>query len=526
MLVYSSSLFGDKFEDFKLIDEKDQKSKKLVSRGGGGGRSGGSRSSGSRSSGRSSSKSSMRSGGSRSSGRSSSRSSMRSGSRSSGSGRSINKRSGSNVSKSGRTASGKQAKSRSASGQKLSKSRQKSGKSNIGKSGKSNIKSSKGINKSGKGSKVGKGSKAGKGGKAGKGSKAGKGGKGQAGKGSKLGKGGNKSKSRSNKIASHHRGHGGRGGHGGHHGRYWSHHGGYWGHGWGYGWGYAAAFWGGAFFGFAALAPFCYPFGGYWGPYWATPWPWATGLGLYYYPGSAWWYMNSYDCWAYPFASLGYGLMFADLGYYWYPRAGVSIYLEVPEKEDDPSTYVFVENEKDEDLYYALYRKVDRKSGDEESSYLIRVSAPQVIDTRKTVKVILPEDVSKDKEYVVIARRDESELKNNMDEKGNDIDTNIINQIKKEDKDLVRAHDVNVEEPSEQEVQELGETKQSARANEEELVNAIDNIENQDKSELPTEEQLKKEQGKVTSQENQQEKPVRKTTRARRQVRPVEVEVE
>jgi hypothetical protein len=272
------------------------------------------------------------------------------------------------------------------------------------------------------------------------------------------------------------------------------------------------------------LAPFWYPFGGYWGPYWATPWPWATGLGLYYYPGSAWWYMNSYNCWAYPFASLGYGLMFADLGYYWYPRAGVSIYLEVPEKEDDPSTYVFVENEKNEDLYYALYRKIDRKSDDEEASYLIRVSAPQVIDTRKTVKVILPEDVSKDKEYVVIARRSESELKNSMDEQGNDINRDIVTQIKKEDRDIVKTHDIEIEEPSEQEAQELSETRQSARANEKELIDAIDNIDKQDKSELPTKEQLEKEQGSVKSQDDQQERPVRKTTRVRKQVRTIEVE--
>lgn len=401
----------------------------------------------------------------------------------------------------------------------------KSGKS--GKSGRS-VKSGKSGRsvKSGKsGRSSSKGGKVSKSGKSGRSSKVGRGGK--SARGSKLGKGGSRSKSRSNKISRHHGGRGGHGGHhGGHHGGYWGHHGGYWGHGWGYGWGYAAAFWGGAFFGYAALAPFWYPFGGYWGPYWATPWPWATGLGLYYYPGSAWWYMNSYNCWVYPFASLGYGLMFADLGYYWYPRSGVSIYLEVPEREDDPSTYVFVENERDEDLYYALYRKVVRKSDDEESSYLIRVSTPQVVSTRRTVKVILPEDASKEKEYVVIARRNESDLKNNMDEKGNNIDRDIVEQIKQENKDIVKAHSLEIEEPSEQEAQELSETKQSARENEKELIDAIDNIDKQDKSELPTEEQLKKEQGAVKSQDDQQERPVRKTTRVKKQVRSVEVEEE
>jgi hypothetical protein len=86
-----------------------------------------------------------------------------------------------------------------------------------------------------------------------------------------------------------------------------------------------------------------------------------------------------------------------------------------------------------------------------------------VINSRKIIKVYLPEDVSKDNEYVVIARRNESELKNNMDEKGNDIDPDIIDQIKEENNDIERAHDVKIEEPTEEETQEINETKQQAR---------------------------------------------------------------
>jgi hypothetical protein len=199
--------------------------------------------------------------------------------------------------------------------------------------------------------------------------------------------------------------------------------------------------------------------------------------------------MRAYHCWAYPFAGLGYGLVFPDQAYYWYPRAGVSVYLEVPEKEDAPSTYAFIENEKDEDLYYALYRKVDS----DKISYLVKVSDAQKIDTAKTVKVYLPKDASKEKEYVVIARRNEGDLKDSMDEKGNDVDANIIDQIKQENKDIVKAQDVAVEEPSKKEAGELKETRQKALAHQKELMQAVDNIDKQDKSKLPTKEQLEKE---------------------------------
>lgn len=406
MIVSGSSLFGDKFEDFKLINERDQNSKKLVRGfGGGGGHGGGGHFGGGGHSfggghGGGHGFGGGHSGGRSFSGHSGSRSSVRSSSRSS---------------------------TRSAS-----RSSSRSGKS---------VRSHAG------------------------------------------GHGG------------HGGGHGGHGGHGhGGHGHGGYGHGGCWGHGWGYGWACCAGWWGGAFWGFGALYPFWYPFGGFWGPYWAATWPWALGLGLYYYPGTVGWYMNAYSCWAYPFAGLGYGLIFADQGYFWYPTAGVGIYLEVTEG-DAPSTYAFIENEKDEDLYYALYRKVDSKVDGEDVSYLIRVSVPQVISTAKTVKVYLPEDVSKEKEYVVIARRNEADLKDNMDEKGNEIgETDIIKQIREEDTDLVKAHNVEIAEPSEKETQDLSESRQKALKNKKaEIINAVNSLENQDKSKLPTKEQLERE---------------------------------
>jgi hypothetical protein len=483
VFVSFSGLFADKFEDFKLIDEN----KKLV-RGGGGGNRGG---------GRSGARRNYASGRSR---MSSSRSSMGAGRHS---GRSVNRSSRSHGTARPATrgiGSSKRSHSRHAvsKGSRHNKSKSKVSKSSAaGRKGAS--KNTRGIqNKSSKTSKVNKSGKSG-----------------QTGHASNLT--GKRAQKRSNKIASHHSGKNVTHNH--YHKHYHNHYhdGPYWGRGWG-----CVGVCGGVFIGFGAMYPFWYPFSPIWGPYWATPWPWAAGLGLYYYPGPAWWYMNSYNCWVYPFAGLGYGLMFADLGYYWYPRAGVSIYLEVPEKDEAPSTYVFVENEKNENLYYAMYRKINYNNDDQENSYLVKISQPHVINTKKVVKVYLPEDVSKDKEYVVIARRNKSDLKNSMDEKGNDINPNIIDQIKEENKDIKRAHDVKIQEPSKEEVQEIKETKQSARKNEKKLTHAIDNIDKQDKSKLPTKEQLEKEKGQTVSEDNQREEPVKKSKHQKEYTREVD----
>ncbi|KKQ33409.1 MAG: hypothetical protein US49_C0001G0089 [candidate division TM6 bacterium GW2011_GWF2_37_49] len=258
-------------------------------------------------------------------------------------------------------------------------------------------------------------------------------------------------------------GHGGRGGHHGHHGGHYGRHHGHWGdRGWR---------------------------NSYWGFGWGAPW-WP---GLFWYPGIAAWYWGPYNCLVTPMFGIGYGLAFAGLayGYYWYPSINVSVY--VAEKEDVPSGVVYVENEDDDNpVYYAVYRKV--LSGDD--SYLIKVSSPQILSTKKTVKVYLPETSTKN--YVVVTRRSEEEFKDNMDEKGNEVDDDIVKQIRKEKADLIETKNIKADENiDEEEVGKLKETKESARKDESKLREGLAKIEvNKDK--LPTEEELAKKNGKPT----------------------------
>lgn len=482
---FNANASDEKMKNSKLLNDSTPKTKALLARGGGrsGGssRSGGSYSRGS--SGRSysrgsGSKSFSRSSGSRSysrgssSGKSYSRGSSRSGISSSGKKSTQLKSSGKTRSQ---KMSGKTSKSRSVkSGKKGSTSKKSLSKKS--KSGKSGMKSKSG--KTGKKS-VGKKGKSGKKGvsrtkgKGGKGVSRGRGGKGKA--GSRLGKS-KRSDHRHNRMG-HHRNY-----HHGHHGHHGDHYG-HWNH-WNHGWWAASACWGGVFFGLGALYPFWYPWGGYWGPYWAATWPWATGL--YWYPRYSWWYWEPYDCWMYPFYGLGWGLVYANLGYYWYPKVEVSIYNEVPEQEDDPITYTYIENESKVPLYWAVYRKVEVGK----TSYLIQASEPQVIKTRKIVKVYLPENASKDTEYVVVPRRDEDQLRNAMDEKGNEISSDILEQIREENEGVETTHEIEVSDLNKNEYRDLNETKMSARKDEKKIRKALENIDKEDKDKLPKEKDL------------------------------------
>jgi len=411
--------------DFSLF-KTDTSSKLLVGRGGGGGGRGGSRGGSSRASRSSSPRSSSRSIGrssSRSSSRSVGRSSSRSGSRSIG--RSSSRSSSRGV-KSGSRSSGRSVSRSSKSGSR-SVSRGRSG----SRSGAKSVRS-----------------------------------------GSRGGRGG---------------GHGGRGGHHGGRGyRNWHNRGwrGSYCGGWYAGW----AFWGGIGFGFGALYPFWYPgWAGWWGPYWAAPWAVGIYAGLIWYPRYSYWHWDAYNCWIGMTAGLGYGLTFADLGYYWYPSSNISIYIEAPEEEDAPSKVVYVENEDRDDVaYFSVYRKV--KSGD--STYLIRVSSPKIVKAKKIVKVYLPDDTSEDVEYMVVTRKTKDALKDNMDEKGNDVDEGIVKQIKDEQADLQGPKEIrSADTLSKKEMETLKNTKKTARKDEDTLKKGIKQI-NSKSSKLPKEADL------------------------------------
>lgn len=250
------------------------------------------------------------------------------------------------------------------------------------------------------------------------------------------------------------RGHGGRG-HGGHHG----HHGGHGGHhhwhdrGWR---------------------------GSYWGAYWAAPWY----PGLFWYPGIAAWYWEPYGCLVSPVVGIGYGLAFASLGYWWYPSINVGVYPS--------TTVVYVENEDDSNsVYYAVYRKVII-NGD---PYLIKVSSPTILSTKKRVKIYLPEDASEDKEYEVVTRRNEDDFKDYTDEDGNIPDEEIIGQIKKEQEEIQKPEKIKADEDlSEDESSKLDETKATARKDESKLREGLAKIEvNKDK--VPSEKELATKKG-------------------------------
>jgi hypothetical protein len=179
-------------------------------------------------------------------------------------------------------------------------------------------------------------------------------------------------------------------------------------------------------------------------------------------------------------------LVYANLGYYWYPKVEVSIYNEVPEEDGAPITYAYIENESKAPLYYAVYRKVS--VGD--NSYLIKVSNPYAITTRKTVKVYLPEDASKEKEYVVVPRRDETDLLDAMDDKGKEVSDDMLEQIRDENEDLEPSHEIKIDDIDRSERKDLQETKASARKNEEEIRSTLENLDKEDKSKLPIEKEL------------------------------------
>ena len=129
--------------------------------------------------------------------------------------------------------------------------------------------------------------------------------------------------------------------------------------------------------------------------YWGRRYFYAT-LGWWYYPWYGWWYYDDWGCWYYP----GPRCWFFHRSWCWYyPHYHFSLYLA-----SEPKRIIFVENDEDDDLFYAVYSRY--KVGDE--YYLYRVNEPEVIVERKAVKVTLPQ--RKSREYIVLADRDKAQL--------------------------------------------------------------------------------------------------------------------
>lgn len=148
---------------------------------------------------------------------------------------------------------------------------------------------------------------------------------------------------------------------------------------------------------------------GYWGNYWCGGWGW-WGFGFYFYPGWGSFFYPPFGCWYYPWAYSWYN----PWGYWYYPTLQFSVYVD-----SKPDNTVFVDNDSDDDLYYAVYDK--RFSGN--VYYLYRVDEPRVIVRKKAAKVQLPEKTIKDQEYVVLADKDKGQLgeKIRRDKDGNNI---------------------------------------------------------------------------------------------------------
>lgn len=80
----------------------------------------------------------------------------------------------------------------------------------------------------------------------------------------------------------------------------------------------------------------------------------------------------------------------------------------------EPERTVFVDNGSDDDLYYAVYRRVPVDN----TYYLYRVREPLIIEGRRAIRVQLAQD--KEREYVVLAKQKAEELPDQMyqDESG------------------------------------------------------------------------------------------------------------
>jgi hypothetical protein len=102
----------------------------------------------------------------------------------------------------------------------------------------------------------------------------------------------------------------------------------------------------------------------------------------------------------------------------------------------------------------------------------------------------LPDDTSEDVEYMVVTRKTKDALKDNMDEKGNDVDEGIVKQIKDEQADLQGPKEIrSADTLSKKEMETLKNTKKTARKDEDTLKKGIKQI-NSKSSKLPKEADL------------------------------------
>jgi len=194
----------------------------------------------------------------------------------------------------------------------------------------------------------------------------------------------------------------------------------------------------------------------YWGPR-----HYFRNVGFWYYPSWGFWYYPDFSCWYYPWSRSWF---FYDWNFWYYPAFNFNIYLA-----NERRRIVFLDNDSDDDLFYAIYlrRQVD------DEYYLYRVDEPLIIQSRGTAKVYLPRD--KDKEYIVLAEKEEDKLSENMvqDESGNVEQTS--EEVARTDSEEQRS--IKVKSLSKKEISKLNEIKNKISDKKEQLKQKSSEIE-------------------------------------------------
>lgn len=205
------------------------------------------------------------------------------------------------------------------------------------------------------------------------------------------------------------------------------------------------------------------PWRNYWRPYYWGPWPWwgygyVFPFGCRFYPGWGWWYYPPYGCSYYAHWGCWY---FDRWGYWYYPGLQFGAYIA-----SRPDRIVYVDNDSDDDLYYAVYYR--RRIGD--VYYLSRVDEPMFIEGRRAVKVRLPKGKSSD--YMVVAEKTEDKLPRRMhqDRTGKVVDPGKEDSgHRPSEVESVTREKINVEELSKKDKRELKKMKRKLREKDKKL---------------------------------------------------------
>jgi hypothetical protein len=131
-----------------------------------------------------------------------------------------------------------------------------------------------------------------------------------------------------------------------------------------------------------------------------------------------------------------------------------------------PERIVYVDNDSDDDLYYAVYYR--RRIGD--VYYLYRIDEPMMIDGRHAVKVRLPK--SKDRDYMIIAEKTEDKLPRRMhhDKSGKLVETSKEDPGRRPTEVEPGVHDkIKVEELSKKDKRALKKMKRKLREKDKKL---------------------------------------------------------